>query len=175
MIKHILCTCTLQSTRSYLESRKENLKTLTIDPQSGWLNFVSSNFNYFLHCCRCGAGPIKVLCEFLEFWLLSIFLLVLVPCQTYMRSLYCIAGRQKSIFKNASSSVVQVFQSIFQVFLDYFFLFCQSCLRMVWSLEVYKYWIGPLGELRVARDGPGIRTSSRKLLLADRTCPYNSF
>ena len=115
------------------------------------------------------AGPIKVLCEFLEFWLLSIFLLVLVPCQTYMRSLYCIAGREKSIFKNASSSVVQVFQSIFQVFLDYFFLFCQSCLRMVWSLEVYKYWIGPLGELRVARDGPGIRTSSRKLLLADRT------
>ena len=36
---------------------------------------------------------------------------------------------------------------------------------------MYKYWIGPLGKLRVARDGRGIRTSSTKLLLADRTWP----
>ena len=82
-------------------------------------------------------------------------------------------SREEKVFSRMPHQVLyfEVFSRISRVF----FFFCQSCLRMVWSLEVYKYWIGPLGELRVARDGPGIRTSSRKLLLADRTCPYNSF
>ena len=80
-------------------------------------------------------------------------------------------SREEKVFSRIPHQVLyfEVFSRISRVF----FFFCQSCLRMVWSLEVYKYWIGPLGELRVARDGPGIRTSSRKLLLADRTCPYN--
>ena len=82
-------------------------------------------------------------------------------------------SRGERVFSRIPHQVLyfEVFSRISRVF----FFFCQSCLRMVWSLEVYKYWIGPLGELRVARDGPGIRTSSRKLLLADRTCPYNSY